>query len=147
MFVASRLTPLIALVSLLLGVGAVIVTPREEEPQISVPLMDVIVELPGATARRSFFAGLWVDALLGTWGLHAAALTALYAVEFRIERIPFLTSAPTRIALGALAVAGVVPAWSILSGRTAGFDPSFFAIQFLFLVILTDRPRREFASV
>ena len=51
-FVDSRLTPLIALATLLLGIGALAVTPREEEPQISVPMLDVIASLPGATAQE-----------------------------------------------------------------------------------------------
>jgi len=50
-FQASQLTPLLALVALLLGVFAVIVTPREEEPQINVTMADVFVPFPGASAR------------------------------------------------------------------------------------------------
>ncbi len=103
--------------------------------------------LPDASARRSFLAGLWVDALLGTWGLCAAALSILYAVEFRTSRIPLLASAPIRISLGVLFVAAVAPTWSVLCGRTAAIHPAFFAIQFFFLVILTERPRRELAAV
>jgi multidrug efflux pump subunit AcrB len=48
-FVHSKLTPLIIVASLLLGVYAVIALPREEEPQIIVPMVDVFVQLPGAT--------------------------------------------------------------------------------------------------
>ncbi len=51
-FINSKLTPLIIIASLLLGVFAVLKTPREEEPQIIVPLMDVMVSLPGATAKE-----------------------------------------------------------------------------------------------
>jgi multidrug efflux pump subunit AcrB len=51
-FIQSKLTPLIVLASLLLGVFAVLVTPREEEPQIVVPLIDVIVTYPGASAKE-----------------------------------------------------------------------------------------------
>jgi len=50
-FVSSQLTPLIALVALLLGVFAVAVTPREEEPQINVTMANVIVAFPGASVR------------------------------------------------------------------------------------------------
>lgn len=50
-FVNSKLTPLIIVASLLLGVFAVLRTPREEEPQIIVPMADVIVTMPGATAK------------------------------------------------------------------------------------------------
>ena len=48
-FLDSRLTPLLTVASLLAGVGAVLTTPREEEPQISVPMVDVFSALPGAT--------------------------------------------------------------------------------------------------
>jgi multidrug efflux pump subunit AcrB len=51
-FIQSKLTPLIVIASLLLGIFAVIVTPREEEPQIVVPMIDVIVTYPGATAKE-----------------------------------------------------------------------------------------------
>src|SRR5512143_3776624 len=48
-FLRSRLTPLIVFASLLLGLFAVALTPREEEPQIVVPMVDVYVPLPGAS--------------------------------------------------------------------------------------------------
>ena len=51
-FIQSKLTPLIVIASLLLGLFAVIVTPREEEPQIVVPMIDVYVTYPGASARE-----------------------------------------------------------------------------------------------
>ncbi len=51
-FIQSKLTPLIVIASLLLGLFAVIVTPREEEPQIVVPMIDVIVTYPGASAKE-----------------------------------------------------------------------------------------------
>jgi len=50
-FLESQLTPLIALVALLLGVVAVLVTPREEEPQINVTMANVFIPFPGASAR------------------------------------------------------------------------------------------------
>ncbi len=50
-FQESRMTPLLALVAMLLGVFAVLVTPREEEPQIDVTMADVLVAFPGASAR------------------------------------------------------------------------------------------------
>ncbi len=48
-FVHSRLTPLLMIASLLLGVFAVLALPREEEPQIIVPMVDVFVAMPGAS--------------------------------------------------------------------------------------------------
>jgi multidrug efflux pump subunit AcrB len=50
-FLGSRLTPLIALIAMLLGPFAVAVTPREEEPQINVTMANVFVPFPGASAR------------------------------------------------------------------------------------------------
>ena len=58
-FLDSRLTPLIALLAILLGAFAVIVTPREEEPQINVTMANVLIPFPGASARD-------VEALVAT---------------------------------------------------------------------------------
>ncbi|MDH3536222.1 MAG: efflux RND transporter permease subunit [Gammaproteobacteria bacterium] len=49
-FLQSEITPLLALIGLLLGIFAVLVTPREEEPQINVTFANVFVPFPGATA-------------------------------------------------------------------------------------------------
>ncbi len=46
-FLHSRLTPLLAIAALASGIMALIATPREEEPQISVPMIDVVMALPG----------------------------------------------------------------------------------------------------
>ncbi|MGB7623410.1 MAG: efflux RND transporter permease subunit, partial [Terriglobia bacterium] len=51
-FIDSKLTPLIIAASILLGLGAVILLPREEEPQIIVPMIDVMVQMPGASAKE-----------------------------------------------------------------------------------------------
>lgn len=48
LFQSAQITPLLALVAFLLGVFAVLVTPREEEPQIDVTMANVIVPFPGA---------------------------------------------------------------------------------------------------
>jgi len=47
-FLTSQLTPLLALLGLLLGVFAVLVTPKEEEPQINVTMANVLIPFPGA---------------------------------------------------------------------------------------------------
>ncbi|MDO8420256.1 MAG: efflux RND transporter permease subunit, partial [Rubrivivax sp.] len=49
-FQSNALTPLLALVALLLGVFAVLVTPREEEPQINVTMANVLIAFPGASS-------------------------------------------------------------------------------------------------
>ena len=51
-FIQSKLTPLVIVAALLLGFFSILQTPREEEPQIVVPMLDVFVEMPGASARE-----------------------------------------------------------------------------------------------
>jgi multidrug efflux pump subunit AcrB len=58
-FQDSQLTPLVALVAFLMGLFAVAVTPREEEPQINVTMANVLIPFPGASARD-------VEALVAT---------------------------------------------------------------------------------
>ena len=50
-FQANALTPLLALVALLMGLFAVLVTPREEEPQINVTMANVLIPFPGASSQ------------------------------------------------------------------------------------------------
>src|SRR5208283_1692177 len=50
LFQNAQITPLLALVALLMGVFAAIVTPREEEPQINVTMANVLIPFPGASA-------------------------------------------------------------------------------------------------
>jgi len=58
-FLTSQLTPLIALIAALLGLIAILVTPREEEPQINVTMANVFIPFPGASAKD-------VEALVAT---------------------------------------------------------------------------------
>jgi len=51
-FIDSKLTPLIVITSVLLGAAAIVLLPREEEPQIKVPMIDVLVAMPGSTAKE-----------------------------------------------------------------------------------------------
>jgi multidrug efflux pump subunit AcrB len=51
-FIDSKLTPLIIVTAVLLGAAAVLLLPREEEPQIKVPMMDVLVAMPGFSAKE-----------------------------------------------------------------------------------------------
>ena len=51
-FIDSKLTPLIVIASVLLGTFAVVMLPREEEPQIKVPMIDVAVAMPGFSAKE-----------------------------------------------------------------------------------------------
>ena len=51
-FQSNAITPLLALVALLLGLFAVLVTPREEEPQINVTMANVLIPFPGASSEN-----------------------------------------------------------------------------------------------
>ncbi|MBN2235147.1 MAG: efflux RND transporter permease subunit [Opitutales bacterium] len=52
MFIDSRLTPIVIIASILMGLFSVMMLPREEEPQIKVPMVDVMVRMPGASAKE-----------------------------------------------------------------------------------------------
>lgn len=90
-FVNSKVTPLFIIASVLLGFFAVVNLPREEEPQISVPMFDIFVSYPGATAeeveRRIVNVGerkLWeisgVEYIYST----ADSDSALFIVRFKV---------------------------------------------------------------
>ena len=51
-FQNTEITPLLAVVGLLLGLFAILVTPREEEPQINVTFADIFIPFPGASASE-----------------------------------------------------------------------------------------------
>ncbi|HXP61860.1 MAG TPA: efflux RND transporter permease subunit [Dongiaceae bacterium] len=51
-FIDSKLTPLVVITSILLGAAAIVLLPREEEPQIKVPMIDVLVSMPGFSAKE-----------------------------------------------------------------------------------------------
>ncbi len=90
-FLTSQITPLLALAGLLLGLFAVAVTPREEEPQIDVTFANIFVPYPGATAKE-------VEQLVATPGeqvlseiqgidhVYASAMPsqAVFSVQFKV---------------------------------------------------------------
>ena len=51
-FLNNRLTLLFIITALLAGVFAVMMTPREEEPQIQVPMVDLFLPMPGASPQE-----------------------------------------------------------------------------------------------
>ncbi|MGP9831892.1 efflux RND transporter permease subunit [Marinobacter sp. NSM] len=51
-FQNNHLTPLLAILAIILGILSVVITPKEEEPQIDVTMADIMVALPGASARE-----------------------------------------------------------------------------------------------
>jgi multidrug efflux pump subunit AcrB len=52
LFLGSNLSMLLLIASLAAGAVALLITPREEDPQISVPMADIIVQMPGASAAE-----------------------------------------------------------------------------------------------
>ena len=52
-FLRSKLTPLVTVASLAVGALGLLATPREEEPQISVPMIDVVAAMPGASPSEA----------------------------------------------------------------------------------------------
>lgn len=90
-FTNSKLTPLIIIASMLIGLFAVLNLAREEEPQISVPIFDIFVAYPGADAqeveRRVVDLGerkLWE--IPGVEYIYSTAETdgALFIVRFKV---------------------------------------------------------------
>ncbi len=64
-FIDSKLTPLVIVAALLLGLFSILETPREEEPQIVVPVLDVFAQMPGASPEEiSQRVGLPMEKLL-----------------------------------------------------------------------------------
>jgi multidrug efflux pump subunit AcrB len=51
-FINSPLTPMLIIISILMGLAGMAFTPRQEDPQISVPMVDVFVQYPGASAEQ-----------------------------------------------------------------------------------------------
>nr|MBL8457004.1 efflux RND transporter permease subunit [Zoogloeaceae bacterium] len=98
-FQRNPLTPLIALVLLLLGIFATLITPKEEEPQIDVTMADVLVPFPGASARD-------VDALIARPGEQVlsriAGVEHVYAVSrpgMAVITVQFEVGVPNQEAL------------------------------------------------
>lgn len=52
LFITSKLSILLLIASFIAGAAALMLTPREEEPQIVVPVADVMIKVPGATAEE-----------------------------------------------------------------------------------------------
>ena len=51
-FINSPLTPMLIVLFVLMGVAGIAFTPRQEDPQISVPMVDIFVKYPGASAKQ-----------------------------------------------------------------------------------------------
>ncbi len=117
LFIRSKLTPLVIVSSILLGIYAVVALPREEEPQIIVPMIDVFVNLPGASpaeveqrVTRPLEQRLWevpgLEYLYSTSSPGRAMLIARFLVGEDEER------ALVRLNQKLAASAGLLPAGS-----------------------------------
>ena len=51
-FIHSPLSPLLFIAFMLVGIFGLIATPRQEDPQISVPMIDIMLQMPGATSQE-----------------------------------------------------------------------------------------------
>ncbi|MHB8369809.1 MAG: efflux RND transporter permease subunit [Leptospirales bacterium] len=90
-FIDSRLTPIFVIVALLVGGLAVLRTPREEDPQIRVPMMDLFVPYPGAEPKeveKSVTEPLerHLDRMKGVKAVYSQSLRgqAVVTVRFRV---------------------------------------------------------------
>ncbi len=95
-FINSKLTPIMIIASILLGLFAVVQLPREEEPQIKVPMVDVMLGLPGASptevasrVMRPMEAVLWelpdVEYIYSSARSGRALITVRYEVGTDLE--------------------------------------------------------------
>ncbi|EQA35906.1 export membrane protein [Leptospira inadai serovar Lyme str. 10] len=96
LFVNSRLTPVISIASILLGIFAVTLTPKEEEPQISVPMVDIHISSPGFVAKETerkvvepIERAVWglegVEYVYSASGDHGAIITVRFKVGEPLE--------------------------------------------------------------
>ncbi len=89
-FLATEITPLLALAGLLLGLFAVLVTAREEEPQINVTFANVFIPFPGASAREveslvTTPAEQIVSEIEGVEHVYSASMPGMSALTVRFE--------------------------------------------------------------
>ena len=77
-FVNSKITPLMIVMSILLGIAALQSTPREEEPQILVPMIDIMVPWPGHSASE---VARLLTAPLEDYLMDLAGLEYLYSIS------------------------------------------------------------------
>ena len=101
-FLDSEITPLIALFGVLLGLFAILVTPREEEPQIDVTFANVFIPYPGASAREvealvTTPAEQIVSEIEGVEYVYSASSPGMAALTVRFEVGQLRTDAIVRL--------------------------------------------------
>lgn len=90
-FITSPLTPMLIVLSILIGLAGIAFTPRQEDPQISVPMVDIFVQYPGASAEQvAALVAKPLERIMsemeGVKHVYAAAQrdAAIVTVEFRV---------------------------------------------------------------
>ncbi len=126
-FMESKLTPLLVLFALALGALAIVVTPREEEPQIKVPMIDVFAPLPGRApveverqVRRPSRRTSGRSRASSTSTRPPRPAAALLVVRFRVGEDPDRALVRIRAKLDALA--GDWPRDAAAAARQAAVD-------------------------
>ena len=96
-FLTTEITPLLALVGFLLGVFAVMVTPREEEPQINVTFANVFIAFPGAGPAEveSLIAGPAEQVLSEIEGIKHVYSTSMPGMCATSEPVAMTTALPS----------------------------------------------------
>ena len=119
-FLQSKLTPLVTIAALAVGLLGIVATPREEEPQISVPMVDVIAALPGAgpeeienVLSRPLERRMWevpgVDYVYTTAGDGYTMVTVRFKVGEDQERSVTRVHAKLQASLDAMPPGGLPP--------------------------------------
>lgn len=89
-FLTTEITPLLAITGLLLGLFAIFITPREEEPQINVTFANVFIPYPGASAREveslvTTSAERIVAELVGVENIYSMSSPGMSVITVRFE--------------------------------------------------------------
>lgn len=95
-FISSKLTIVFIIISILIGVGAIFLTPKEEEPQIIVPMIDITTILPGAEPaeverkvteplERAMWGIEGVEYVYSASAPHASSITVRFKVGEPLE--------------------------------------------------------------
>ena len=121
-FLTSQLSIILIILSLCLGVAAILVTPREEDPQIVVPLADIYISAPGASAAEveqlvatPLERLLWqIDGVEYVYSMSSQDM-AVVTVRFYVgeERENSILKIHNRIAMNQDAVPPIVKGWVI----------------------------------
>ncbi len=83
-FIHSPLTPLLLVAMLAIGILGLLITPRQEDPQIEVPMVDVFVQYPGASSKQ--VSSLVAEPLQRILG-EITGVKHVYAASWRGEAI------------------------------------------------------------